>query len=113
MDQENQKPPLSPQEAGLGVGLRIGGFFFVAFFWLGYHPFLSVFLGAIAGVCAGCIVCWWQITNEPEHSHPEEKKNLAKRARYFNELHYRGKRKEQKGKSKKERAKRKEGNSLF
>jgi hypothetical protein len=87
MDKENQRPQVSPQEAGIEVGLRIGGLFFVAFFWLGYHPFLCFFLGAIAAVCAGCIVCWWQITEEPEHGPPEEKKKtLAEQTKFFSEF---------------------------
>lgn len=89
MDKENQTSQVSPQEAGIEVGLKLGGCFFVAFFWLGYHPFLSIILGAIAGVCAGCIVCWWQITDEPEHSPPEEKKKtLAEQAKFFSELRH-------------------------
>jgi hypothetical protein len=87
MEEENQKPPVSPQEAGMEVGFKLGGCFFVAFFWLGYHPFLSILLGAIGGICAGCIVCWWQVTDEPEHSPPEEKrKTLTEQAEFLGEF---------------------------
>jgi len=68
----------SPESQGLDTGLKVAFFFVVAFRWVGYHPWLSIFLAAIAGVCAGCIACWWQITDEPEHNPPEvKKKTLA------------------------------------
>ncbi len=91
-DQQNnqikQKPPISPQEAGIEIGLRLGGFFFVALFWLGYHPLGSVVLGAIAGICAGCIACWWQVADEPEHDSLEEspRKTLVEQTLFLNEL---------------------------
>lgn len=81
MDDKEQKPPISPQEAGRDIGFKVGGCFFVAFFWLGYSFFLSLLLGAIAGVCAGCIACWWMLADEPEPSFtPEKRKTLKERS---------------------------------
>jgi len=78
MDNGDRGSQVSPQEAGIDAGIKTGGFFFVAFVWLGYHPLLSLFLGAIAGVCAGCIACWWRITEEPEQVLPEEKRKTLR-----------------------------------
>jgi high-affinity Fe2+/Pb2+ permease len=65
---------ISPKSLGIEAGLRIALFFAVAFYWLGYSALLSIFLAAIAGLSGGCIICWWQITDEPEHQPPEPKK---------------------------------------
>ena len=64
----------SPQAQGIEAGLKIALFFAISFYWVGYHPWLSIFFAIIAGVSGGCIVCWWQITDEPEPKPPQVKK---------------------------------------
>lgn len=81
---QNISPNTSPKAQGIKAGLGIALFFVVAFYWLGYQG-MSIFLAAIAGVSGGCIVCWWQITDEPEHDTPEvKKKTLAYKTKLSN-----------------------------
>ena len=63
---DNQEQ-VSPNKAGIEGGLSVGLFFAFVFYWLGYNALVSVFLAAIAGVSSGCMVAWWQITDEQEH----------------------------------------------
>ncbi|MBM0742852.1 hypothetical protein JOY44_14760 [Phormidium sp. CLA17] len=41
------------------TGARLFIFALLSFYFLGYTPFLSISLGAIAGVCGGFIASWW------------------------------------------------------
>lgn len=76
---------VSPKAQGIEAGLRIALFFAVAFYWLGYSAGLSIFLAAIAGLSGGCIISWWQITDEPEHQPPGiKKKNLKYKTKLSN-----------------------------
>lgn len=86
MNNSNQNNQIkSPQGQGIEAGLKIALFFAVAFYWVGYHPWMSIFLAAISGISGGCIVCWWQITDEPEHKPPQvKKKNLEYQTIFFN-----------------------------
>jgi hypothetical protein len=44
---------------GYRTGAKVLVVFMFAFYFLGYQPFLSVCLGAIAGLTSGFIASWW------------------------------------------------------
>ncbi|MDX2230622.1 MAG: hypothetical protein NW220_13355 [Leptolyngbyaceae cyanobacterium bins.349] len=44
---------------GYRTGAKMLILFMFAFFLLGYQPFLSICLGAIAGLTSGFIASWW------------------------------------------------------
>lgn len=76
---------LSPKAQGFEAGLRIALCFALAFYWLGESAVLSIFLAAIAGLCGGCIIAWWHMTDEPEHQPPEvKKKTLSSQTKISN-----------------------------
>jgi hypothetical protein len=53
---------MSPQpdsSAGITTGTQLFIFALLSFYFLKYPPYLSIFLGAISGVCGGFVSSWW------------------------------------------------------
>lgn len=53
------------------TGARLFIIALLSFYFLGYSQFLSICLGAIAGICGGFISSWWNakedyVTDEPD-----------------------------------------------
>ncbi len=50
--------------AGVTTGSRLLILFMVGFLLLGYQPFLSICLGAIAGLAGGFLAAWWNASED-------------------------------------------------
>ncbi len=50
--------------AGVNAGSKLLIFFMVGFLLLGYQPFLSICLGAIAGLAGGFTAAWWNASDD-------------------------------------------------
>lgn len=50
--------------AGVNVGSRLLILFMIGFLLLGYSVFLSICLGAIAGLTGGFTAAWWNATED-------------------------------------------------
>jgi hypothetical protein len=57
--------PLKPNSsAGVNTGSRLLIFFMISFKLLGYSTFLSICLGAIAGLAGGFTAAWWNASED-------------------------------------------------
>lgn len=50
--------------AGVNTGAKLLIFFMIGFLLLGYQPFLSICLGAIAGLAGGFTAAWWNASED-------------------------------------------------
>jgi hypothetical protein len=58
-------PPNEVLSKGFSAGLQIWLGFLLGFFLLGYPAYVSIALGALAGIAGGFVIGWWEIREEP------------------------------------------------
>jgi hypothetical protein len=63
-----KRPPKSPQEKGIGFGIKMWILFMVTFGVLGYSTGLSILFGVIGGIASGLTYMWWHILDVPEQT---------------------------------------------